>query len=137
MAYPTTSEEETLHPYYDDIENDSWLVMSVNQTNPISVTFGIRRPNNWDDLLFNRVSGHFKSYELENLYATQAARELVGIRHNLIRSFSSGGRSSVEMFLFDSADSWEKVNKNSWHSAFYRGLSTDQWFCETGFTQIG
>ena len=138
ISYPTTSQQETLHPYYDDIEQDLWLTMTVNQTNPVSVVFSVNRPANWDDLLFERVQEHFTSFSLQKLYSTQAARELSGIKLNLINVYDSGaGTNGVKRLLVDSATSRAAHNPNSWQSALYLGLSDDPWFCAGGFRSIG
>lgn len=136
--YPTTPEEETLHPYYDDIDNVTWLKARVNRTNPVSLTFYVERPVSWDDLLFARVESHFDSFHLKNLYAVQAARRLSGLKKNLNDIFSSGaGSNGIVRYLLNEANSNAAVSLNSWETSMYRGLQNDAWFCGVGFRQIG
>ena len=138
VNYPTTPEEETLHPYFDDIENDHWLIMTVLQTSPVSVNYSLKRPNGWQSLLFARLQTHFTSFKLKSLYSTQAGRELSGIKQQLINIHSSGaGERGVKQWLTESASSRELVNINSWQTALYKGLADDDWFCRDGFLQIG
>lgn len=137
VSYPINPEQESLHPYFDDIEFDLWLKMEVIQTDPVSIIFLVERPDNWSNLLLDRVVGHFDSYGLQRLYGVQAARELSGIKKNLTALHTTGGAPSVKKFLEDAAVSWVEVRLNSWKAAFYHGLSMDEWFCETGFSLIG
>jgi 5-methylcytosine-specific restriction endonuclease McrA len=137
-TYPISPETEPLHPYYDDIEQDLWLEMSVFRTHPISVEFTVNGPSTWNKLLSDRVQNHFTSYGLGKLYAIQAARELSNVKSQLINIFDSGNaESGVTTFLKDAAATRMIVNKNSWQSAMYKGLSNNSWFCKTGFRQIG
>lgn len=136
--YPTTPEEETLHPYYDDIDNVTWLKARVNRTNPISLTFFVERPPSWDDLLFARVKSHFESFQLKNLYAVQSARRLSGLKKNLHDIFSSGaGANGILIYLQNEGNSNAAISLNSWETSMFKGLENDDWFCNIGFRQIG
>lgn len=136
--YPTGPTDETLHPYFDDIENVMWLNAVVNRTVPVSLSFNVQAPSSWDSLLASRVSAHFSSFKLNILYASQAARRLAGMKYNLEKIYSSGaGQSGVARYLLDEAISNEAVNLNSWEAAMFRALSADSWFCSTGFQMIG
>jgi hypothetical protein len=137
VAYPLNPEQESLHPYFDDIDGDLWLTMEVAHSNPVSIMFLVQRPHGWPNLLFDRVVTHFDSFGLQMLYGVQAARELSGMKKNLINLHGTGGSDSVRKFLEDAASSWADVRLNSWKSAFYHGLSMDDWFCDTGFSMIG
>lgn len=137
-AYPTTPQEETIHPYFDDIENDLWLKAIVVPTNPVSINFFVVKAAGWDDLLFERVKGHFHSFKLKSLYCTQAGRELSGRKFQLTSTFDSGaGSEGINRLLTDEALSRGISNKNSWQTALYTGLAGDDWFCRGGFRQIG
>jgi hypothetical protein len=61
---PTTPEDSTLHPYFDDIDTHRWLTAAVVNTAPAAVLFNITRPAVWDDILFARVRHHFKLFSL-------------------------------------------------------------------------
>lgn len=135
--YPTSSFDETLHPYYDDIENVSWLKASVNRTVPISITFSVSPPVTWDDLLKQRVEAHVKGFNINVLYSSQAARRLSGMKANLQRIYDSGlGAMGVQRYLSNEADSNAAVNLNSWETALFQALAADMWFCQLGFQSI-
>jgi len=138
VTFPVNEETETLHPYFDDIDYDLWLKMEVLETKPVSILFSVERPDGWSNLLLDRVVGHFDSFGLQRLYGVQAARELSGLKKNLINLHASNeGVEAVRKFLRDAALSWADVRLNSWKAAFYHGLSMNDWFCETGFAFIG
>jgi 5-methylcytosine-specific restriction endonuclease McrA len=128
--YPKTKKEQTLHPYFDNIENDQCLRMSVNRTTPVTMTFSIVKCPNWTNEKFERVSRHFETYELNDLYSKQAARELSGKRKQLLDLRNSTDANSVAKFLLTDAASRYEDCKNSWQTAFYNGLANDNWFCD-------
>lgn len=136
--YPIGPNDETLHPYYDNIENVLWLNAIVNKTTPVSLSFNVKPPASWDTLLTNRVISHLDCFNLNILYATQAARRLSGMKYNLEKIFSSGAaQAGIEKYLADEVASNAAVNLNSWETAMFKALSEDDWFCSTGFRLIG
>ena len=136
-SYPRTPEEESIHPYYDDIESDQWLGAKINRTTPLSITFYVVHVAGWSGLLFERTKNHFLSYKLNTLYATQAGRELTARKHQYTSTYHSGaGAAGVKKLLADESISRSQSNINSWQSALYRCLASDDWFCNGGFDQI-
>jgi hypothetical protein len=134
---PSGPTDETLHPYYDNIENVKWLSADVNKTQPVSLTFRVSVHSTWDALLSARVVSHLDCFNLNILYASQAGRRLSGMKFNLENIFSSPeGAAGVKKYLTAEAASYEHVNLNSWESAMYRSLSEDDWFCAGGFRFI-
>jgi 5-methylcytosine-specific restriction endonuclease McrA len=132
-AYPTCSEEESLHPYYDDLENEVWLKARVNQTTPPSIIFSVDPPSTWSKLLSDRAKFHFKILSLNSLYAAQAAVELTNINHRLNSIYKISGAKSVRQYLLENAESRLNANKNSWQTAMYTAIANDNWFCNGGF----
>lgn len=136
-SYPRTPEEETIHPYYDDIESDQWLEARINRTTPLSITFYVTHVPGWPSLLFERTKNHFISYKLDMLYATQAGRELTARKLLYTTTYHSGaGNAGIKKLLHDESVSRGQININSWQSALYRCLANDDWFCDGGFAQI-
>lgn len=131
--YPFISEEQTLHPYYDNIEDVRWLSAVVFEGTPAALRFFILPPPGVDPLLATRVRFHFKAYKLAALYAAHAASEIVSIRLRLGRLFDSGGAEAVKRHLLEEAESREEEHLNSWQSATYRALASNDWFCAGGF----
>lgn len=135
--FPTSAFDQTLHPYYDDIENVCWLQASVNSTLPISISYSVSAPAAWDKTLTARVEAHMTGFNINLLYASQAARRLSGMKANLQRIYDSGaGANGVQCYLSHEADSNAAVNLNSWETALFRALASSHWFCNRGFCQI-
>lgn len=123
------SEEETLHPYYDNIEDVEWLYAKVTEKIEPIITFEVRRPDSWNDLLFNRVKTHFNEFKINKLYSTQAAVEISGIKFGLVKVYNKRGAQGVKEELNERFESYSMDNLNSWKTAMYRSLSQNDWVC--------
>lgn len=132
-GYPNTSEEETLHPYFDNIENDLWLTATVIHSTPPTIQFQVTPHHDWEQLLSDRVLFHFDTLSLAKLYSTQAAVELVQINLSLIKLHDSSGAAGVRKFILEGAESRSHANINSWQAAMYTAMASDNWFCDGGF----
>ena len=126
----TTASEETLHPYFDDIDNECWLRGRMIETTPPAVLFYISPPDHWDPIMTSRVEKHFEVFKLSKLYASLAANELVNIKAHLRNV------PDKKEHLADIAKSRSKIRKNSWQIATYVAMSESQWFCEIGYSLI-
>lgn len=133
---PTKAEEETIHPYFDDIENEEWLFADVIHSTPAVLTFKVVKPIGWSELLFKRVTFHFNTLELNSLYSTEAASLLPKIKGNLEQRFLDEGAIGVKRWLLENADSYSKENPNSWEVATFRATANDDWYCDGGFKLI-
>ncbi len=60
ILFPLAANQELIHPYYDDIENDSWLKASVIPSSPCTIQYSVVPPNTWTALLASRVLFHFE-----------------------------------------------------------------------------
>ena len=125
--------EDTLHPYYDNIENDLWLRAELREVRPASARFFADPPAAWTSTLAERVTRHFKTFGLNKLYAVHAAQELSGMQWQLSKLASTGNAKLVRPYLTDRAESWRAVHLNSWHVALYDCLASSDWFCSGGF----
>lgn len=134
VSYPTTAEDQTLHPYYDNIDVDHWLRVRVIQGNPISFHFYVERHDNWDDVKFARVKSHFDSFKLNELFSSQASRAFRGASLQLKGLFN---RSPEELInhLNEACKSRLSLGKNSWEYALYFELANNKWFLEKGVNQ--
>lgn len=130
---PSKAGEETLHPYYDNIENDDWLSARVNRTTPPTILFFVNPPNEWSHLLKERVEYHFDIFSLNSLYSIQAAVLIRSLNHRLASIYNSSRESGVKKYLTEEYESRYAYEKNSWQTAFYKAVSSDDWFCDGGF----
>lgn len=131
-----TAEKQTLHPYFDDLGEERWLVADIQETAPPAVGYRVRPPASWTSILAQRVSHHYNVMGLGVLYAAQAASELADISHALVKLGNSGGPVAVRSHLYDEFESRLARDKNSWKTALYEGLCDSAWFCNEGFRVI-
>lgn len=131
---PTCSEEETLHPYYDDVEQFVWVKAKIREFIPIAVEFYVDPPNFCPPVLVERMKYHFKAFRLAALYASHAAEELASIEYIVKKVHDKGGSDELKKYLSETAAGKKFVSLNSWQSALYSCLSENNWFCEIRYT---
>jgi len=134
-AKPSNSENETIHPYFDDVETDLWLYATVIEDSPPVLRFFVNPPANCDEIKAKRLKYHFQIFKLSRLYTSHAASELSNIQHSLTKLFSKVGDKGVKDYLREEASSREKVYINSWQTAMYKALSNSDWYCLGGFKE--
>ncbi|VFS07142.1 Uncharacterised protein [Citrobacter koseri] len=126
--------KQTLHPYFDDIDNERWLYASVIEIQPPALQFYIEPPAHWGDVISERILAHFKAFGLAALYATHAAVEITNIRYSLQRiAVGENSAKNVRDHLIDKAESCMHARLNSWQTATYDALEKSDWFCNGGF----
>lgn len=133
---PGNARDQTLHPYFDDLGSERWLVVDVGEYSPPSLVFRIRPSPAWSADLAARVLGHFELMGLDELYAAQAASEVADISYALREVGEAGGPQSVRDHLSREFRSRHARDPNSWQTALYEGLSESQWFCNQGYQTI-
>jgi 5-methylcytosine-specific restriction endonuclease McrA len=131
--FPHSSAEETLHPYFDDVEDDEWLRASVIQGDPAAIIFYPEPPAAWGNVMAARVIRHFGVFGLARLYGAQAAVELLNIRFHLEKLLVEAGSGGVRAHLIDVAQSCEQASLNSWQTAMYKAVAASDWFVAGGF----
>ena len=132
-AVATAAEDQTLHPYFDDVDRDSWLAAVIVEELPASLVFSVRRCASWDNITDARVRTHFKIFKLGELYGSHAAEELLNIRYQLCELGGAGGAVAVRTHLQEQAKSRAAHQVNSWQTAMYRALAASDWFCTGGY----
>src|SRR5260370_5894030 len=96
---PHSSAEETLHPYFDDVEDDEWLQAAVIQADPAALVFYPVPPAAWGGVMAARVIDHFGVFGLARLYGSQAADELHNITFYLPNLLLDAGPAGVRSDL--------------------------------------
>ncbi len=129
---PNSSEEEILHPYYDDISNEQYLVAVVNKERPASITFNIKSSIP-ETIMEKRLKVHFELFALNELYIANSAKYLADINFRLNSLYTSSGKDAVKEYLQEEFESRFNNNKNSWETAFYEALYKSDWYCDGGF----
>mgnify|MGYP001218432966 CR=1 FL=1 len=133
---PQNPGEQTLHPYFDEVDDGVWLFASVVEDRPPVVRFLADPPNYWPSIKQERVRTHFMIFELAALYSTHAASELLNIHLDLTRIAARGGPDDLKQHLAEQKESREAVARNSWQGAMYKALSESDWFCTEGYKVI-
>lgn len=128
---PTNSDDQTLHPYFDNIDSISWLKASVVQTNPITFNFSVVPHKTWTQRLINRVKNHFNAFQLNELFSSHASEELRGAKTQLTNLFKSDP-DLLKKHLKEAFESRLALGLNSWQAAMYKSLLQDEWFCNGG-----
>lgn len=131
IDYPSTSEEQTLHPYYDNVENVSWIIATVLQNNPISFEYSVAVPNGWTQILKDRAKNHFESFHLNELFSTHANEELRGAKKQLEKLYNYDP-NLMKAHLQECYNSRLELGVNSWQAVMYNTLLNDIWFCSGG-----
>lgn len=132
-AAPARPEEQTLHPYYDYIGEETWLSGEVIEKTPASLEFDIQSPPGADQLLLGRIRYHFNLLELGSLYGSHGASLIANMRGYLRTLYRNAGANGVTAHLNEMADSCAGENRNSWETAAYTALAANEWFCDGGF----
>ncbi|EMC4380685.1 hypothetical protein VEL88_004161, partial [Cronobacter sakazakii] len=78
---PSCSEEETLHPYYDEVESFVWVKARIRESIPVAIEFYVDPPKECAPILAERMRYHFTTFRLAALYASHAAEELASIEY--------------------------------------------------------
>ncbi|TOH00168.1 hypothetical protein CGI90_25720 [Vibrio parahaemolyticus] len=131
---PRYAHEETLHPYYDDVEGFSWLKARIVDTGtPVNIEFFVDPKNACQPLTQARIEHHFETFKLAKLYASHAAEELAGMEFMMRRVYEVSGGEELRNFLRETAVSHRANNQNSWQTGLYQCLSDNDWFCLTRF----
>lgn len=125
--------EETLHPYFDNIDQVQWLKARVNHTRPASFAFYVDPVQGWNPQMTDRVSKHMEVFKLYDLFSDHAAEELSNITLRLQKLFLAGGPAAVQEHLFDCMESCEQVSLNSWRTAAYKAMHESIWFHSNGY----
>jgi hypothetical protein len=132
-SIPANASAEMLHPYFDDIDGDRWLAAEMIHTRPAGLRFFVQAPAHWSDVLRSRVEWHFRTLELGRLYSSEAADELLNIRHQLRTLHRSGGAALVRIELHERAVSCQYARRNGWRTVTYHSFADSDWFCDGGF----
>jgi len=132
-AQPVAVVEQTLHPYFDNVDDDVWLYATVEERNPAALLFYPDPPAAWQEAMKARVHLHFRIFGLGALYASHSAVELNNIRYGLRRIAERGTAGDIRVDLLRRAESSKAAQLNSWQTAMYYALAASEWFCGGGY----
>lgn len=125
----------TLHPYYDAVQAIRWLKCVLLDGNTVSVSFDV-----WEDVepssLRQRMLNHLEYVGVGDLYRASALSHLCDIRQRLTDMGDAGGPEAVREYLQEELESRCAYRLNSWGTALYSALSTEEWFIQGGYVRI-
>jgi len=125
-----TATDEILHPYFDVVDDDTWLFGNIVPGNPPGMTFYAKPPDGWPNTTKLRVMSHFNALRLGELFSSQAGRLISNIRSRMAELFREDGPSGVREHLKAEARSYRKNGNNIWEVAAFEALSRSDYFCE-------
>ena len=131
--YSKTKAGQLLHPYYDDLNNEVWLVAEVSDSAPAGFRYSASPPDHWTPPTKARVAAHLKKLNLPILFSSNAGSRLSEIRGRLVNLHQKGGNIAVRAHLREELTSLEADHKNSWTAAMYRAAVASDSFCDGGF----
>ena len=126
-------EEQLLHPYFDDVDDDTWLVAVVVSTDPVALNFSVRQNDDLPPILMARLNNHFDYLDLNALYTAHSGRLISDIKIRIIDLFAKGGADEVRHHLLEEAATRCAVAKNSWQVASYSALAASDSFCNNPY----
>lgn len=124
----TSREEEAIHPYYDDFDDEIWIKARLIEEFPIGFIFYVDRPGGWDEIKYKRAKNHFNTLYLNKLYSANAASEFTSYKVMIKRFNKYGGEKAIKEDLEARIYSKRHVWLNSWEAAMYTALLNNEWF---------
>ena len=125
--------DQTLHPYFDDVDDERWLFAKVQESSPAALIFMPEPPAAWTEIKRQRVGAHFRTFALAKLYASHSAVELNNIRFGLQEMAKRCSPSEISAHLRQEAISRAAAHTNSWQRATYEALADSEWYCSGGY----
>lgn len=132
-AIPANPHQQTLHPYYDNVEEKEWLECEILQLPEIIFNFKTKNIPDNTGILNQRILNHFDFYKLNALYKSHASSEFTSIKGQITRIFNNKGAAELQDFLFEGYQSRKEADINSWQTAFYKALYENNEFVNGGF----
>lgn len=133
---PASAEEQTLHPYFDDVNDEVWLVADVVAGSPPAIAFYTRDVGSWPAIRNSIVRSHFATYKLGSLYADHAGAELVNVYVDLDAAGILNNPAASRAHLELEASRRRRAFRNSWQAALYEALGLSTWFCTSGIHEV-
>ena len=121
-------ETETIHPYYDDFNDEVWLKAILVEQEPVSFEFFVHKPESWEELKYARAKNHFEVFALNNLYKPYAAELITGEGGWINRLFQNCGEEIAKQEILDRISDEHKLRKNTWKAAVYEAIYGSKWF---------
>lgn len=127
---PEDRAQEIIHPYYDDFDDEVWLVADINidAGEPFGFSFYVFKPDSWSEEKYQRAENHLKVFKLKRLFRLVSAAAI----SKELKSFAKlYGRihdfDIVRDHVEDLCNVERDENRNSWKAAMYQCLHDSEW----------
>jgi 5-methylcytosine-specific restriction endonuclease McrA len=126
-----------LHPYYDRLGTDRWLIAAPCTSGRMTVSYHIDPPVSWSTDLVRRMSDHFRVLKLNELYQFHAGSEMRRHRRRLARIKDAKGIGEVRDYLVEEAETQLADHRNGWRGALYEMLASTPAYYNGAFAHVG
>lgn len=120
--------DEIIHPYYDDFTDEKWIVAKMIEEEPVAFEFGVKCPQNWNEVKRRRAEKHFEKFALNKLYMPYASEEYISCFNRIERLYRRGGKILAMDDLKEQIEDREKIRLNTWQAAMYQAIIDSEWF---------
>ncbi|MEV5006890.1 HNH endonuclease signature motif containing protein [Streptomyces sp. NPDC055692] len=124
------------HAYFDEFPDEEILFAEINVDSAISVRYSLRRSDEIDNLIFERVEKQFEMLGLFDFYQMEAVAELTDQVDLYAETFETSGDPGLQSMLRALTRGAERRGVNHWKAALYRALSRNMEFCSGGYQKL-
>jgi len=133
-SFPSEKGLQTLHPYFDKEKyfTEKWIHARVIQGETPFLEFFVSAPEDWTLDERQRVSSHFRDYELARRFSIEASSDLsetISMRATMLSFFEP---FEFAAYLAERSESAPRPI-NNWRRVTYSTLAADEWFCARAF----
>lgn len=129
-------ENQTINPYFDNIENQQWLFARVVKDPIVRIIYYVDPPANWSATLKARVRNHVNTLSIKSLYASNAASLLTSNRLNFQSLYRDEGETGLRKHLIRTRNSIADKNRNQWDAVCYSALLESTEFIQRWHKEI-
>lgn len=135
-SFPNNVSTQFLHPYYDDYSEHRWIkaVVEIDDSPVVSYFVDSEGAVGPDEEI--RLRNHFSRLRLGRLYGSNAGEQLTIDKRNLELNYEADGEEGVRAFLAEELVKYQRINENSWQTAYYQSLLDSDWFLNEGLFLI-
>ncbi|MCY1662316.1 HNH endonuclease [Chryseobacterium sp. SL1] len=132
ISFPTNSIEQTFHPYYDDIQDESWIKATLLPYDPFGFNYFVECPDSWEQIKKDRANNHFSSFKLNTLFTAHANEEFRGAKDHMKTLFNLHPDELIKHLDGAFRSRRDQLGINSWQAVMYYCLLKDNWFVQGG-----
>ncbi|KTE91808.1 HNH endonuclease [Desulfitobacterium hafniense] len=128
--YSLNKSEMLIHPYYDELANNSFEFLRCNilEEEHIGFIFSIVKLEVMDEIMYRRITKHFEKLELDKLYSSDFEADFSVYIEELKELHFECGESSVKAALERKLRAYRKLNIKPWLFAGYTSILNNGWF---------